>query len=191
MSKYSVPQKINRARLIVTTVAANPVVFANPNPTLAAINSAIDDLEIAWNDAADGGKIKTALMHDKESELLKLLNDLAHYVEGVANGDEAIVHLAGLEVKKYSKPTLPDFEVFNAADRGAVGLRVKAHAKTIYRWEYCKDPIADNTWQTAKSTNVSNTFIGDLESGTRYWFRVRFDSAFGESMSETLSWIVE
>ena len=32
---------------------------------------------------------------------------------------------------------LAEFEVFQTDDRGAVGVRVKAKIKTIYKWQYC------------------------------------------------------
>ncbi|MCW3077843.1 MAG: hypothetical protein JWO32_2452, partial [Bacteroidetes bacterium] len=165
MSNMSVPQKINRGRQIADAVANHPSVFTNPYPSLATLNSALNDLELAWNDAIDGGKSKTALMHDRERIVHKLLKDTANYVQSIANGDEQIVHLATLNVK--AKPVIqkPDFEVFLPDDLGAVGLRCKARAKTFYRWEYCKEPMANNPFVTGNITYVSSSFIGNLESG--------------------------
>ncbi|MCW3075622.1 MAG: hypothetical protein JWO32_231 [Bacteroidetes bacterium] len=180
VSKLSVPQKINKGRMFVDSIASNPAIFINPMPSLAVISSAIDDLEIAWNEATDGGKSKTAIMHDKERIVMKLLYDLAHYVEGIAFGNEEIIHLASMSVKQVGIKTPIDFEVFLPDDRGAVGLKCKARPKTLYRWEHCKDPLNSNSWVIAMTTDVSSTFIGNLESNVLYWFRVVQINKVGE-----------
>jgi len=180
VSTLSVPQLINRARQISDAIANNPGVFTTPSPSISVVNSAINDLELAWNDAADGGKSKVAFMHAKKRDVLKQLRLLAKYVEYIAGNDDEIVILATLDLK--TKPVInkPDFEVFLPDDRGAVGLRCKARPKTFYRWEYCKDPMANNPFVTGNITNVSSSFIGNLESGQKYWFRVVLVTVFGE-----------
>jgi hypothetical protein len=181
VSHLSVPHLINRARQIADAIGNNPSVFTSPNPTLAVFNSAINDLEIAWNDAEDGGKSKKAIMHDKERIMHKHLKDMANYVELVANGDEEVVHLASLTVKEKPIRIKPDFEVFLPDDLGAVGLRCKARKKTLYRWEYCVDPIGNaNQWTLGNTTDISSSFIGNLTSGIKYWFRVVLVDATGE-----------
>jgi hypothetical protein len=190
ISKLSVPNKINRARHIVEEIASNPNIFENPLPSLAVVQTAIDELELAWNEAVDGGKTKTAIMHDKESSLHKLLNDIGHYVEGIADGDPEIVHLGGLNIKGKPIFHIPEFSVVHTDDRGAVRIRVKPQAKTIYRWEYQKDPIG-NEWVVSKLTDVCIINIGDLEEGQKYWFRVVFIRHGGETiLYEPLSIIV-
>jgi len=174
MSKIPVPQKINRARFIVDSVMSHPTEFPNPVPTLSTITSAIDDLEIAWNDAVDGGKVKTALMHDKEDDLQKLLNDLANYVELVADGDIEVVHMSGMSVKKKPTFSAPDFEVEHSGNSGEVKLRVKPKAKTHYHWEYCRISPEENEWRFANETITANTIIAGLDPGVTYYFRVEY-----------------
>ncbi|MCW3075686.1 MAG: hypothetical protein JWO32_295, partial [Bacteroidetes bacterium] len=136
--------------------------------------------DYAWNDATDGGKSKTAIMHDKERVVIKLLNDLAHYVESVANGDEQIIHLASMTVKAIGIKTPVDFEIILPDDLGAVGLKCKARPKTLYRWESCLDPMNNNSWTVASTTDVSSTWIGNLTSNVLYWFRVVLINKTGE-----------
>jgi len=174
ISKSSVPLKIKRARSIVETVSTNVDTFPTPSPSLDIIFNAIEELEVAWNATADGGKTKTAIMHDKEDVLMKLLNDLAHYVESVANGDETIVHLAGMSVKSRPVFHVPDFEVVHSGISGEVKLRVKPQAKTLYHWEFCLTSPDENEWQFANETFTSNTIIGGLNQGATYYFRVKF-----------------
>lgn len=191
MSSISVPDKINKARHITDAINSNTTVFASPSPAIITVTNAIDDLEIAWNNAADGGKSKTAIMHDKESLLMKLMNDLAHYVEGIADGDEATVHLAAMDTKK--KPQVknpPEFEVYQWDAHGAVGVRAKARVKTIYKWLYCKAPLASNAWTTASTTDISRSMISGLDAGSLYYFKVIFVSASGETPSAEISFAV-
>lgn len=180
ISRLSIPSKIKRSRVITDSILSHPVTFPAPSPPISAVQNAIDELEIAWADAADGGKTKTQFMYDKEDTLLRLMYDLAHYVEAVANGDEAIVHLASMATKQNPIFHTPDFEVGPTDDRGAVRLRVKPHAKSAYRWEYCKDPMGVNPWIVAKTTTQSTTNWGDLDVGCTYWFRVFYVGNFGE-----------
>ena len=100
MSKLTVPQKITQSRFVVDSISNNSALFPSPIPTLPSVVDAINALENAWNDAADGGKHKTAMMHEKETDLMKIMFDVAHYVERVANGDSEVVVASGLYVKK-------------------------------------------------------------------------------------------
>jgi hypothetical protein len=191
MSRLSVPEKMNKAKLIAASITNNASVFTTPNPSIALLTTAINDLETAWNDAADGGKTKTAIMHDKEANLQKLLNDIANYVETLADGDESIVHLAALEIKK--KPNiknLAEFEVVATDDRGAVNLKVKAKLKTVYKWQYCLSPTNQNSWVTDSTSVVSRATIGDLVSGALYYFRVLFVNTNGEHPSQEIAFVV-
>jgi len=79
MSQLSVPDKINKATAIVAGISSNAGVFTSPTPALNTVNAAILALQIAWNNAQDGGKTKKAIMHDKETKLMKLVTDLSHY----------------------------------------------------------------------------------------------------------------
>lgn len=177
LSKLSVPEKINRSRFIVDSIANNQNLFQNPDPSLFNVTGAINDLENAWNDAADGGKSKKAMMREKEDDLMSIMIDLSHYVEKIASGDTGVITAAGMEAKKAGNPGgTPDLEVTHAADRGAVRLRCKPRAKTAYRWEFCEHPLDKNPWKVAKITNVSVTNFGDLTEGVKYWFRVVYIS---------------
>jgi hypothetical protein len=174
--KLPVPEKINKARLAVKSIGAQPTIFTNP----VLITNAINDLETAWNNAADGSKIKVAIMHDKELILDKHMKHLGHYVDLIANGDESIIHLSSFDVKKVGSRNKPDFEVFLPDDPGAVGLRCKARKKTVYHWEYCQSACNPVNWVSGGNTDVASTFIGNLQSGVQYWFRVVLISATGE-----------
>jgi hypothetical protein len=172
MNRLSVPAKINKARLIVEAVSGNMDIFESPSPDLSSVEEAIDDLETAWNEAADGGKSKKAQMHDKEAELLKLMNDLAHYVEAVADGDVNVIHLAAMDTKRPSARVQSDFEVTYNGESGKVVVKRKSVKNASYIWQYSPDPVSAVSWKDAGTTTQSKITIGGLTPGIKYWFRV-------------------
>lgn len=172
MSKLSVAAKINRARIIVESIDANPTVFITPNPDLITLNNAIDELEKAFTDASDGGKTKTAVMHDKEAEVMKLMNDLTAYVQAIADGDESVIHLASLYVKVFRGPGVDAFSVERGENHGEVIVKVKAVRGACYHWQYCPEPIVTNNWIDAGESTQSRILIKGLTPGLVYWFRV-------------------
>lgn len=177
MSTLSVPDKINKALTIVANITANPTVFTTPNPALATISAAITNLQTAWNNAQDGGKTLTAIMHDKEGDLMKLMNDLAHYVEGIANYDESIVHLAGMDVKKKNIIPTVTFDAKPTKNAGEIRVRTKYIKYTFFKWQYSNDGI---TWLDFKTTSTSKVIINGLTSAVKYWFRVALIDVNGE-----------
>lgn len=48
-----------------------------------------------------------------------------------------------------------------------------------YTVEYCIDPISDAGWKNGFYNKSANAEIGGLESGGKYWFRVRAIGAGG------------
>jgi len=190
MSSLSVPEKINRSRSIVSAIAANPGTFPGPSPTLAQVTTATNDLETAWNEAVNGGKDRTIAMHDRETELMKLLYDLNAYVVSVADGDETIIHLANIDTKKKAVATKIDFLVEQGSDSGTVNVRVKALQNATYTWQYTSD-LVGNAWVQAGKNMQSKILIKGLSPGTKYWFRVSiFDKSGEHGFSEAHGLIV-
>ena len=189
MSSLPVSDKLNKARLIRAAIGANASTFASPNPTLASLDVIINSLDAAITDAADGGKTKTALMHDKEDELIRQFNILAAYVTEVANGDVEIIHLAGMEEKKKPAATHSDFEVHQGNVSGTVNIRCKPQPKTIYKWQYCPDPLNAANWHDANKTDQAKTTLTNLQKGI-YWFRVVFCDASGDHEQGAISFAV-
>ena len=189
MSMLSASGKLNKGRLFVANIAANSSTFTNPNPSLPVLNTAIDDLDAAIAAAADGGKSKTALMHDKVYELMRLLHILAAYVAEVAKGDVEIIHLAGMEERKRGQARHTDFDLQQGDVSGTVDIRCKAQEKTIYKWQYAPDPLTAGSWIDAGKTSQARTSITNLQKGL-YWFRVIYCDAGGDHEQEAESFAV-
>jgi len=189
ISALPVSDKITQSQTMITNIASHPQEFPNPGSVLTNASTAVNNLQAAMLDAADGGKSKTAIMHDREDELVTAMNRLGAYVESVANGDPAVVHLAGMDVKRVPLKVRRSFDVFQNGTPGLVSLTTESQEKTLYKWEYCKDPIGPNTWTEGNRTNTSKSKIGSLSPGL-YWFRVIADNVNGEHTSDPVAFVV-
>ena len=150
----SVPAKINKAKFIVTCLMGNTN-FQNPIPTLAVITLAINDLEGAWNAAADGGKVKTATIHDKEDVLLAKMSALAIFVEATAANDVSKVNSSGFDVKHAGGNFVAEgLAVSLGKQSGEVNARVKSQPRAVFHWQFSTDPVMATSWLDAKHYNA-------------------------------------
>jgi len=177
MHLLNISDKITEGRLVIQAILANSGIFLNPNPGTVAITTAIDDLANAEQAAKDGGKINTKKMHDLERKVVNVFKSLAQYVEDTADGDIAIVHLAGMEERKHNGSVPVDFKIVQGDGHGIIKLRVKPQAKTIYKWQYAVDPAG--AWIDIGRSDVSNYTANNIPTGV-YWFRAIFVDALGD-----------
>lgn len=173
LSRLSVPKKVEKARLIVTSMTGNAK-LPSPNPPLADIANAADELEKAALAAQGGGKDETAIMHEKDVELERLLIAEGHYVEDTANASpkeaESIILSAGMEFKQVPVHTAKEFHVENGKLPGEANLRTKFVPNAAFIWQFRLSTVAD--WTNAPMTNKASTVISGLTSAIRYSFRV-------------------
>lgn len=114
--KLSVPEQIERARLIATGVTGNPA-FPVPDPSMADFNISIDALEVAYN-ASRTDSVQMAIMRLRRKEMLAMVRRLAAYVQATSAGNEEIILSSGFDVVRRGAPLGPVGQVLN--------LRVKA-----------------------------------------------------------------
>ena len=95
MKGLTVPEQIERARLIVTNMTGNAD-YTTPSPALTVISTAADALETAYNESRNRDKVKVALMRMRRKELLYVINQLGAYVQQASGGDEEKIFSSGL-----------------------------------------------------------------------------------------------
>ncbi len=188
ISGKSVVEIIQQARFYVTNTNNNPVALASCAGSAAKMTAAADDVDAALLLAADKGKSATALVRDKESVLVDAMYLHGANVQDAAKGDPAIVHLAGMELKKPASRTKPEFKITQGANHGTVALNVKARKNTMYKWQYSLDP-ATAAWTDAGTASKSKTVITTLTQAL-YWFRVIFIDEGGEHAEAAVSFAV-
>jgi hypothetical protein len=187
--RLSVPEKIAKAKQIVTALTGNPN-FPNPSPALATMTAGINDLEAAFTiTQAAKQSLKSSVTDQsaKEDRLDQLVSQSASYVESVAGNDEKLIHEAGMDTKSAasapSQVSIPTgLEVTTGDKDGELDPSWdKVAGARSYVIQISPDPPTATSWTHAGTSTKSSTTIGGLASGTRYWFRVAAVGASGQS----------
>ncbi|NNV54942.1 fibronectin type III domain-containing protein [Limnovirga soli] len=172
----SIPDKILKARNIVTLMTGNAA-FTTPNPALATVTTAANELETAFNDAADGGRTKTAIRDSKEAELDALMAQLSAYVQEISEGDALIILSSGMEVRAEKTPPqdLPapqGLEAITGDNEGEIVLRWKRVDKSkAYLFQKSADGATG--WENIITTSTkAKALLSGLPTATKMWFRV-------------------
>jgi len=188
--RLTIPEKVARAQQIVAALTGNSN-FTTPQPTLAAVTTAIGELETAAN-AAQAARREarhlTGVQTVKENKLQQLVTQLGGYVESVAGGDEAMIMSAGLETRSAATtdgnvPTPPETLTATTGNHdGEIELSWDAvRGARSYVVERATDPQAATAWTQAGVSPRSSLIVEGLDSGKRYYFRVAAVTLNGQS----------
>jgi hypothetical protein len=176
----SVAELLELAKQIVSAMTGNPN-FPNPNPTLAQVSAAINNLETARQDALvarNTAKAKTAIQNQREDEARAMLRSLAAHVENVSGEDDALIISAGMGVKAPATPTgdigILEGVTFTSGDSdGELDYMWNNKAAAVsYVIEMSTTPPNEANWVQIKTVTTSKGTLTGLTSGQRYWFRV-------------------
>jgi hypothetical protein len=187
----SIPEKVSRARQIVTSLTGNAD-FPAPHPTLAEVTASVDALETAYNEAhaaRQEAKARTSAQNQKEEEADRILSQLGSYIDSASAGDETKIKKAGLDVRGTASAspgaasTAPAALEASAGDYdGQINLRWERTEKAkSYVVEKSLDPPTNTSWSQAAVVTKAQASVSGLTSGTKYWFRVAAVSASGQS----------
>jgi len=181
-------EKLQFARQIVTSMTGNAN-FTTPDPALAAVTTAADELETAYNEAnvaRQDAAAKASTQDDKDYSLDMILVKLANYVENASSGDESKILSAGMGLRSKPAPigalSLPSGLTATAGDKeGEIDLSWdRVNGAKSYVVEQSPEPLTSTSWkQVTISTKSSFTVLG-LVSGSKYWFRVSGIGAAGQ-----------
>lgn len=189
ISSLSVPDLIKRGFFYEQRINDNSTVLASCVSTAAAVGAASAALQTAETNTKDGARHTIAIRNDKQKELIVLIQDLAYLVQKAANGDEAIVHLAGMEVRQKGTRTETDFKIVQGEDAGSVVLKTKRRERCTYKWQYTTDPLGAANWVDESAGTLSRITINGLAPGM-YWFRVICTDKDGEHIGEAVKFAV-
>jgi hypothetical protein len=189
LHNLTITEKIARAQQIISAMTNNPH-FASPQPALADVTAAINDLDAAYlatQTARQEAKNRTGVQNQKEEALDAALTQLAGYVESVSGGDEAKITSAGMDLRAAQTATgdLPAPEALDATPGrrdGEIELSWDRVDKArSYVVERSPDPPTAASWQHASISTKSQATVAALTSGTKYWFRVAAVGPSGQS----------
>jgi len=178
--------KIETARKIVKSMENNSR-FPEPDPGLFEIELAVNMLENQYSDLLKERQVlqmKNLDVNKCECELDRKITLLASYVESKAKGDIDAIHSAGMDVRADSVPVgIPGRVIIKSVreilNSGEIKLNwEKVRGAKFYNIEL-KD-AQDSNWKLYDSTTKTKILITDLESGTKYWFRVQASGSAGK-----------
>lgn len=180
---------IDLTRRVVRALTGNPA-FPNPQPPLAALTAAADELETSNNNVETSRQQTTTNVQIRDDKLeadIALLRQSAAFVEAVAGDNEALILSAGMDVR-----SAPSFQTQPAGAPGNLSVSQSDHEGTVdAHWDTVKgasyeiqksiDPPTATSWVHAAVSVKSSVTITGLTSGTRYWFRVAAVTSAGQS----------
>ncbi len=163
-----------RANNIVASMTGNAS-FATPSPTLAVVQTAIDNYSAALAKAQTGSSYDKAYKNQKKGDLIDLLHSLGNYVLFTANGDELVAKSSGYNIAKGPSPAPEVSAAVNqnledGANAGELKYSFdKVPGARSYMYQYAPDPLTENsTWQSQPGTIRKIVFSG-LDSGKKYF----------------------
>lgn len=182
----SIPEKAIKCQEIVTSMTGNPN-YLTPNPDLASISTAIQELAEAYEAALDLGMTKKAIMREKNEALNNLMRTLRDYVNEVGNGDEVILMSSGFDLAKLPSPigalSAPiNLRALYSETPGEVNLRWKpVYGAATYKAQYKPDGQDNAEWLDAGLSTKGRFTVTGLNNAQYYWFRVAASGAAGQS----------
>jgi hypothetical protein len=190
LRRLTISQKIAKAELIAGSLNGNAS-FPTPQPTLATLAQAKDELADAYSEARNArqtAKEKTTIQNKKEAALDRLFSQLAAYVESVAGSNEELILSAGMDpraaaVAATGTPSQPQALAAMAGDyEGQIDLSWDTvDGVRSYVIERSGGPVTATSWSYSGVSTKSSFTAANLNSGTRYWFRVAAVNSNGQS----------
>jgi hypothetical protein len=172
----SVPPLLAAGRHVVGEMSNNPL-FPSPQPTLATVSKALDDLEAAQSVAMTRAHGATAARDEKRAVVVTQLGQLKAYVQTVIDAHPpeqgaSIAASAGMAVRKARTRKQRVFAAKPGAVSGAVDLVApQAARRASYEWEYSVD--GGKTWLMAPPSLKARTTVFGLQPGASVTFRWR------------------
>lgn len=174
-------QTIQLATDIKTALTGNAS-FTTPTPTLVAGGTTITAGQTALT-AADAsvaaGKLATANKNTAIDNVRALITQWANYIEFTANGDEAKILSAGVQVRATAAPLgIPDQVDNLGVTAGDADGELDPNWDAVpgarsYEIQVSPDPITSTSWVAKGSVTKSKAVLSGLTSGQKMWVRVR------------------
>jgi len=170
-------------------LTAHAAQFTTPSPTLAALETAKEELLTASAGAIDGGRSAHQAKRNSFRKLKDMLKQEADYVANVAKGDAQLILDGGYEVRAERKPShLPvapaSLEALTPDVTNAVKIEWKGE-RTVRLYQVqmsTTDPAGTPVWNTVALTSKRQHTQENLEPYRMYWFRVIAVNVAGESL---------
>jgi hypothetical protein len=173
------------------------VVFASLIPAATTAKDQLKDYDESLEGARTGARNLIAIKNANKKLLANIMNNLSVLVNGIAQGDLAILLESMLPLNKPANSPVAQQKplgvtVVNGKNSGEVIVSV-AEALGAYAliFQYSIDPITPESLWTSKGTKRKSYPFSNLPSGAKIWFRVvSVGKDDVEIMSEVVSTII-
>ena len=180
------PVFINNTNIVLKGVGNNPDIYKEPQPPLADVQTALDNLVAGVAAAADGGPSATSARNNLRLILIGQMRQLASYVQMACQGDMTKLLLSGFPVQKPVRqpigvlPAPANLTVANGPRSGELVAKANpVFGAGAYSWRLT--PATNGaTPVVVQTTAASNTFPG-LTPGVSYTVEVSAVGAAGPS----------
>jgi hypothetical protein len=166
-----VPDVIKQGRAMVAAITGNTS-FPTPAPALAAVTTALDNLDTAETAALTRAKGTAEVRDAALAKVKTLLRQLASYVQTIADasGDQAgtVITSAAMAVRKVTPRQKQVFEAVQSVSGSVILYGVVAAEATAYIWQMSTD---EKTWTALPTTSKAKTTVSGLTPGVIYSFR--------------------
>ncbi len=171
----SIIEFIDFCLYIIKSMTGNPL-FPDPDTPLAGVKASVDLLKDKHDASLSGNKAAKEGVKIARKATEKLIKVNGSYVDRIADGDSEIIASSGYEASKQPAPAIrPEFYVTVGAEDGEIVLIRKAVRNAAsYLWQYVPHPIPEESklWILAGVSTQAKCVIQNLDSGSKYWFRV-------------------
>ncbi len=151
-----------QAKAVLHALKDSPV-FSSPHPPLAVLKEAIDDYEQKLHKALQGGMLQREAKRESKKKLATLLQELAFYVNKVANGDLTLLYSSGLPVfTGRKKGHIPDTPGRPVLKDGAVSGQAVLSFEPVGR-----DMIYEYRIASSIDTDTQKPLWGEIKYTTR------------------------
>ena len=174
---------LSRALAVLTGLTGNAR-FPNPPIDLATFKSALESLHAAIAEALDGGRKAIAARNKERTVVIKMLRQLATYVEANCDEDVAVFTSSGFEIASRTRTaaaqplTQPAIrKIAPGINSGQLVVRITALRKArSYEMKYgaLVNGAMPAQWTTVILTSVrGGVTVDNLTPGVTYAFQVR------------------
>ncbi len=100
LNRNSDAELSNNITVIILAVGNNATIYPTPSPTLAVVQTALDNFQTSVAVAKDGGRSATSAKNNLRRGLVGLVRQLASYVQVACNNDLTSLMLSGFPTHK-------------------------------------------------------------------------------------------
>jgi len=189
-TKTAPTELLARGNAVYTGITTNTADYPNPPVDMATLKAALDTYSSTITAALDGGSKAIAERNDQGEVVIKVLRQLAHYVEAACKDDVPTFLKSGFQpvvIQRAAAPLLSQFirKIEQGATSGQLLVTIAAVPGALtyeVRWAPLGAGGVPGTWTTLPVAKTRPaTSVTGLTPGTAYAFQVRSFSQSGYS----------